>query len=181
MLVALILVAAAAVAGHRPGGRHPGPVSPLAAAPTAEAALPLAATGKRCSLAANGRLQLGIEIVNQSPADVLLRRARAVLLLGGLRATTATWARCGRVPPPAAGGDHLLAAGTTAWLSITFDVLVPCPAPLPVRFTVDYTGGTRHDAVIDLPGFDDLGDVPYSRLPCPTNAPSRGLQVLDAH
>jgi len=132
-------------------------------------------------MAAKGRLQLGIEIVNQSSADVVLRRARADLPLGGLRATAATWGGCGQLSPAAADGDYPLAAGVTTWLSITFDVLIPCPAPMPVRFVVDYTRAAQGDAVAHLPGFDDLGDVPYSSLPCPTGAPSRGLESLGAH
>jgi hypothetical protein len=43
-------------------------------------------------------------------------------------------------------------------------VLVRCPKPLPVQFTLHYDQQGRL-AAIRLPGFPDLGQVPYSGCP----------------
>ncbi|MFC6080132.1 hypothetical protein [Sphaerisporangium aureirubrum] len=168
-VLALVLIVVAAMAGYLVGSRHaaatatPGtPSSSLTPAVTE----PIAWTSKRCSVQLKDRLQLGIEIVNQSTTDVTLRQARPVLPLHGLNATTTTWGGCGQLSPTAAGADYPLPAGATTWLTITFDVLVPCPAPIPVMFTVNYTQSS-HSGTADLPGFSDLGDVPYTSAKCP--------------
>jgi hypothetical protein len=161
---ALVLIVAAALVGYLYGSRHRAatatPVTPSPSAAPADAE-PLAATRNRCSVQLKDRLQLGIEMINQSPTTMTLRQAKAVLPLRGLRPTATTWGSCGQLPPAAKGSDYPLPAGATTWLTITFDVLVPCPGPLPVLFTVDYTqSGVL--ATADLPGFNDLGDVPYT-------------------
>ena len=58
-------------------------------------------------------------------------------------------------------GDDVLPPGGTAWLSVTFQVLVPCPRPLPVQFRVSYQGTTRPGTAL-LQGFPDLGEVAYT-------------------
>ena len=167
--LALVLIVAAAVGGYLVGSHHhAGPATPTAV-PSSSAgpapAEPIAGTGKRCSVQLNDRLELGIEIVNQSATAATLRQVQAVLPLNGLRATARTWGSCGQLAPAAGDGNYPLPAGATTWSTITFDVLVACPAPLPVLFTVDYTqaGGS---GTADLPGFNDLGDVPYSSAKC---------------
>lgn len=165
--VALVLAVVAALGGYLFGSRHQvGAVTPPAPSPSPPlAGQPIATTGKRCSVQLQDRLQLGIEIVNQSAAAMTLRRTGPVLPLHGLRARAATWGGCGQLSPAGSGESYPLAAGATTWLTITFDVLVACPAPIPVQFTVDYTqaGGS---GTADLPGFNDLGDVPYSGSKC---------------
>jgi hypothetical protein len=163
--LALVLVVAAAAAGYLFGTRHhtvaPAP-APVPANPGT--AVPITVTDRRCSVQSKDRLQLGIEIVNRSAAALTLDGVDAVLPLRGLRATATTWGTCGQLPP-AAGDIYPVAAGGTGWLTITFDVLVACPGPLPVQFRVHYTQvGTSGTA--DLPGFDDLGDVPYAGGKC---------------
>jgi len=164
----LLLVVAAGVVGYRVGDRHRAaatpPVRPLpTAAPVVDQ--PIAGTGKRCSEQVAKRLQLGVEVVNRSAGTVSLRQLHAILPLGGLRAGAATWGSCGQLPGAGSDGNYLLAAAGTTWLTITFDVLVACPAPMPVLFTVEYTQDGRSD-VVDLPGFPDLGEVPYSGAKC---------------
>jgi hypothetical protein len=61
----------------------------------------------------------------------------------------------------------VLPPGAAPWLTVTFDMLIPCPAPLPALFTLDYTEAGRV-GVADLSGFSDLGDVPYHSPECPT-------------
>lgn len=160
---AVILIVAAAMVGYLFGTWGSDTVTP---SPTPPATQPIAATGKRCSAQLDDRMQLGIEIVNQSATAMTLQQVDAVLPLDGLRATVATWGSCGQLPPTATGGDYPLPAGGTTWLAITFDVLVPCPGSIPVRFTVHYRQAGRAD-IVGLPGFPDLGDIPYTSTKCP--------------
>jgi hypothetical protein len=160
--IVLVLVVAAALAGYLFGRRHHAVTPAPAPVPsdTPGTAVPIAATDKRCSVQSKGRLQLGIEIVNRSAAALSLDEVDAVLPLRGLRATATTWGTCGQLPPPV-GDIYPVAAGGTAWLTVTFEVLVACPAPLPVQFRIHYTqAGTS--GIADVPGFNDLGDVPYA-------------------
>ncbi|MFC6016948.1 hypothetical protein ACFP2T_12115 [Plantactinospora solaniradicis] len=167
--LALVLIVAAAMTGYLFGNRHrattatPGTPS---SSTTPVVVQPIAGTSKRCSVQLKDRLQLGVEIINQSTTTMTLRQVQAVLPLHGLRPSVTTWGSCGQLPPAASGDNYPLPAGATTWLTITFDVLVPCPGPIPVRFTVDYTQGSR-SGTADLPGFPDLGDVPYTSTKCP--------------
>jgi hypothetical protein len=175
VIVAAVIVAAAGgyVAGsHRTGAADhaaaPGGPSPAGTAVPAGAE-PIAATGKRCSAQYGDRLQFGVEIVNRSATAATLHQVQAVLPLAGLRPTASAWSACGQLSPTPTGRDYPLPAGATAWLAITFDVLVPCPDPLPVLFTLSYTQAAR-PGVADLPGFPDLGDVPYASTRCPAGS-----------
>jgi hypothetical protein len=125
-------------------------------------------TGARCSAQHGAQLQLGLEVVNRSGTIATLRRLDPVLPLGGLRPSASAWSGCGQLTPVPAG-DRALAAGATTWLTMTFDVLDRCPAPLPVGFTLTYTQAGR-PAVADLRGFPDLGDVPYTGTRCPQSS-----------
>jgi hypothetical protein len=58
-------------------------------------------------------------------------------------------------------GDDVVPPGGTAWFTVTFQVLVSCPGPLPVQFSVSYQASTR-SGTAQLPGFPDLGKVPYT-------------------
>jgi hypothetical protein len=117
-----------------------------------------------CSSQSGTRLQLGIELANTSSGAVTLTGVTPVYPGdgGGLRAVSWQWAPCGSSN---AGTHHTIVSlgpGSTAWLSVTFKVLVHCPAADPVEFNVKYvtSGGVR---VTDaLPGFDNLGEVRYS-------------------
>jgi hypothetical protein len=162
---ALVLVAVivAAAAGYLAGGRRGTPATPAPSAAPVEIQ-PIAATGKRCSVQLGDRLQLGVEIGNRSATGVTLQRVEEILPLGGLRPTAGTWGGCGELSAPA-GGDQALPAGATTWVTITFDVLVACPAPLPVLFAVRFTQEGR-PGITELPGFADLGDVPYTSTKC---------------
>jgi hypothetical protein len=59
------------------------------------------------------------------------------------------------------GGAVVLPPYGTAWLSVTFRVLVACQRPLPVQFSVSYQENGRTGAA-QLPGFPDLGQVTYT-------------------
>jgi hypothetical protein len=58
-------------------------------------------------------------------------------------------------------GDDVVPPGGTAWFSVTFQVLVSCPRPLPVEFSVSYQANAR-PGTAPLPGFPDLGQVSYT-------------------
>lgn len=123
-------------------------------------------TGSRCAVQLGRTLQLGIEIVNQSGGAVAWRQVRPVLPLGGMRPVASQWGTCGLLPIPAAEQGASLDAHATEWLTITFDVIVQCPEPLPVEFKLSYMQSGRL-ATAKFLGFPDLGQVRYNN--CPTN------------
>jgi hypothetical protein len=119
-----------------------------------------------CSAQHGRELQLGVQVSNLSQAPLTLKTVKAVTPLGGLRQVTGgEWAPCGTLPAGLVRLDGVLPAGQSTWLSVTFQVKVACPTPYPVQFTVGYlVKGRQHTA--SLPGFPDLGQVPYTG--CPT-------------
>jgi hypothetical protein len=175
---ALVLAAAALlaglVAGYAAGVRHAGkPLSPPrpAASQTTPSfsagGFPLSQTGPGCSAQIGHELQLGLQVTNLSVSAITLRRVEAVLPMGGLKATSQAWGPCGELPTPGEAPGHVLLAlgpGASAWFTVTFQVLVRCPQPLPVHFTLDYDQGGQSSAIL-LPSFPDLGQVSYGKCP----------------
>jgi hypothetical protein len=175
ILLAVGLVAGL-VAGYTAGDRQaPGSASaprpapapaPASASPSASPALPLTDGGPAliqaigtCAVQNGRELQLGVQVTNQSTRDMTLSLVRPVLPLGGLKWISQQWAPCSTLPT---GQDPaVLTPGASTWFSVTFDVLVRCPGPLPVQFTVVYAQDGRA-AATSLPGFPDLGQVPYT-------------------
>ena len=135
------------------------------AAPFSAGGFSLSQSGPQCSAQSGRELQVGLQITNLSLAAIRLRRVEVVLPLGGLRVSSQAWGPCGELPATgeAAGGilPPALRRGASSWFTVTFQVLVRCPQPLPVQFTVNYDQQGR-PAAIRLPGFPDLGQVPYS-------------------
>jgi hypothetical protein len=177
--VALVLGAAGLlvglVAGYAVGARHAGkpPVpAPASASPTAPSfaagGYPLSQSLSGCSAQTGHELQLGLEITNLSTTAVTLRQVTAVLPLGGLKTTSQAWGPCGELPGGGEAPGNLfpptLGPGASAWFTVTFQVLVRCPQPLPVQFRLEYDQDGR-PAAMPLPGFPDLGQVPYSGCP----------------
>jgi hypothetical protein len=145
----------------------------------------LAQTGGECSVQHGRDLQLGVEVINLSQKTVSLGQAKPILPLGGMRLVSQQWAPCGALSPSwqAADGGMIvfvkssmgeviegsaipagatvLAPNGTAWLSATFQVLVPCPRPLSVQFSVGFQENGR-TATAQLAGFLDLGQVSYT-------------------
>jgi hypothetical protein len=126
--------------------------------------------GLQCSAQAGRELQLGVQVVNQSARSMVLRQVQPVLPLGGLQAVARSWGPCGQLPAAAPAGTSVLPAHGSAWLTVTFKVLLPCPAALPVQFAVtlgsaDHAAGGPRLLVARLPGFVDLGGVPYAGCP----------------
>ena len=166
------LVAGLAV-GYAIGARHPSehaarPSPFRAAAPAAPfsaGGFPLSQSGPQCSVQIGRELQVGLQITNLSSAAVSLRRVEVVLPLGGLKVTKQFWGSCGQLAVTDEASGRILPPtlrrGASSWFTVTFQVLVRCPQPLPVQFTLHYDEQGR-PATIRLPGFPDLGQVPYS-------------------
>jgi hypothetical protein len=143
----------------------------------------VAQNGGECSVQHGRDLQVGVEVINVSGTPVTLGQVRTILPLGGLRLVSQQWAPCGAIVPAgqAAGSGAIIFIGAStgeveagnganeavlppygaAWLSVTFRVLVACPSPLPVQFSVSYQENGR-TGTAQLPGFPDLGQVPYT-------------------
>ena len=154
-------------------GRNQAPsrpaVAPSAKGSTASAApalsLPeLGQSGQQCSEQIGRRLQLGVQVTNESASSVRLSNVRVILPLGGLKPTAHAWGTCGQLPGSPNPQATLISAGGSAWFTVTFRVLERCPGALPVRFLLSYDRGGSTKTV-RLPGFVDLGHVPYSGCP----------------
>jgi len=177
---ALVLGAAALLVGlaigYAAGAQHSGEPAALpspsravaSAAPFSAGGFPLSQSGPQCSVQVGRELQVGLQIANLSPAVVRLRRVEVMLPLGGLRMISQAWGPCGELPLARQAPNSILpptlGPGASSWFTVTFQVLVRCPQPLPVQFTLGYDQQGR-SAAIRLPGFPDLGQVPYSGCP----------------
>jgi hypothetical protein len=175
----IIGLAAGYAAGYRQAPRNATatPTASASPAPPAPAPLPTVVNGAAitgtvltgglaltqdtgtCSVQSGRELQLGVQVANESTEPIGLGGFRTVLPLSGLKVVSQQWAPCGVIG--AVQVPATLAPGDSIWLSVTVRVLVACPAPIPVQFAVGYTyaGGA---ATVNLPGFPDLGDVPYT-------------------
>lgn len=174
LIPAAVALVAGLAAGYAAGARHPAAPAPppgpsraatpaAAAAPFSAGGFPLSQSGPQCSVQIGRELQVGLQITNLSGTAVRLRRVKVLLPLGGLKVTSQAWGPCGQLPATgeASGSPPTLGQGASSWFSVTFQVLVRCPHPLPVQFTVGYEEQGR-PAAIRLPGFPDLGQVPYT-------------------
>ena len=145
----------------------------------------LSQTGGACAVQRGRELQLGVELINLSGTAVTLGKVRSILPLGGLLPISQQWAPCGAISSSwqategssfvfinastgevEAGSSTVLPPYGTAWLSVTFRVLVACPGPLPVQFSVSYQENGR-TGTAQLPGFPDLGQVTYTGCKSP--------------
>jgi hypothetical protein len=150
-----------ATANGRPGPQAASSAAASGAAVFAGSEPAIADTRNQCAVQLGGdRLQLGIEIVNQSDRTVALRQIEPVLPIGGMQEVASQWATCGALPEPGAGQPTALGPGTTAWLTVTFDVLVKCPQPLPVLFRISYAQAGIV-VVTEVNGFSDLTQVQF--------------------
>jgi len=171
------LAVAALVLGLAVGygvGRNQAPSRPAAvpSARTSAAATPpptlgvpeLGQSGQQCAEQIGHRLQLGVQVTNESASSVRLSSVRVILPIGGLKQTSQAWGTCGQIPGLPDPRATLVSAGGSAWFTVTFRVLERCPGAFPVKFLLSYDRGGSTRAV-RLPGFVDLGHVPYSGCP----------------
>ena len=152
-------------AGIRHAGKPPSPPRPSASQTTpsfAAGGFPLSQTGPGCSAQIGHELQLGLEVTNLSDTPITLRRVEVRLPMGGLKATSQAWGPCGELAAPGSALPPTLGPGASAWFTVTFQVLVKCPQPLPVHFVLDYNQSGR-SAAMPLPSFPDLGQVSYGK------------------
>jgi hypothetical protein len=154
-------------------GRNQAParpaVAPSARVSTAQTESPppafglpeLGQAGPQCAEQIGRKLQLGVQVTNESASSVRLSSVRVIMPLKGLQQTAQAWGTCGQLPGLADPRATLVSAGGSAWFTVTFRVLERCPGALPVQFLLSYDrgGSTR---TVRLPGFVDLGHVPYS-------------------
>ncbi len=155
------------------------------AAPPASSVFPFAVTSAlvqgtgACSVQSGRHLALGVQFSNLSTEPLTLESARAVLPLGGLSAGAWHWAPCGALPQTlTAPGNEILLPGASTWLTMTFSVKAGCPGALPVQFSVGYLAAGR-SLTASLPGFPDLGQVPYTGCP-PVSAAAVSLHFRTA-
>jgi hypothetical protein len=172
------LAVAALVLGLAVGygvGRNQAPSRPAAvpsARPSTAATSPppvfglpeLGQSGQQCAEQIGRRLQLGVQVTNESATSVRLSSVRVITPIGGLKQTAQAWGTCGQLPGLPDPRATLVPAGGSAWFTVTFRVLERCPGALPVQFLLSYDRGGSTKTV-RLPGFVDLGHVPYSGCP----------------
>ncbi|MBV9792874.1 MAG: hypothetical protein JO016_02950 [Actinobacteria bacterium] len=152
-----------AAATPRPSPASSSSAAALAGGPT------LAQTGNLCSSQHGTTLQLGVQVANDSAAPLTLFQVHTVLPMNGLRVTSVGWGPCGQLPtgplaeadPQVLGVDQYLTPQASGWFTITVQVLVSCPSPLPVQFVVAY-GQHGKLSTVPLAGFNDLAGVSYS-------------------
>jgi hypothetical protein len=145
----------------------------------------LAQTGGACAVQRGRELQVGVEVINLSESPITLGQVKPILPLGGLRLVSQQWAPCAALSPSwlaadgglvvelkssagvvevgsaAPGSAAVLPPNGTAWLSVTFRVLVACPSQLPVQFSASYRENGR-TGTAQLAGFPDLEQVTYT-------------------
>jgi hypothetical protein len=112
-------------------------------------------TGRQCSIQTGNRLQLGVEVTNNTTQSIMLTDVQIGLPLSGLHVRTKAFGTCGSIGGNT--GPQPLAAGNSTWMNATFDVDVPCPGAIPVLFVAVYDTGKTVAG-----GFPDLGQVPYT-------------------
>lgn len=119
-----------------------------------------------CYVHNGSRLQLGVAMTNQSAAAVTLTAVKPLFPgdAGALRELSWQWAPCGAITYGLHQRTIQVAPDSTAWLSVTFKVLVTCPAAYPVQFSVSYVTRGVPAATV-LPGFPDLGTIPDPGCP----------------
>jgi hypothetical protein len=146
-------------AGYAAGERHGGTAA-TSATLTEPGTPALVQSGVECTTLIGRDLELGVQVTNQSTTRLTLRQVEAMLPMGGLRPVTMRWTSCDPNPESLAVPSNQVPPGAIAWFTVTFQVLAKCPQPLPVQFTVGYAQNGRL-ASARLPGFPDLGHVPY--------------------
>jgi len=156
LIAALVL---GGVIGYFVGDNHGRSTARPAASPSPTSVVkPFAAvalTGRQCAVQLGKRLQLGVEITNNTDRQIMLTEIQIGLPLDGLHVRSKAFGTCGSVGGNT--GPQPLAAGNSTWINATFDVDVPCPGAIPVLFIAVYETGQSVAG-----GFPDLAPVPYT-------------------
>jgi hypothetical protein len=125
----------------------------------------LVQSGSQCATQIGRHLlQLGVQVTNRSATLLTLDRVTAEEPLGGLRVAGHHWGPCGELHSADAFPARVIPPETSTWFTVTFRVLVRCPGALPVNFSAAFFQHGRKFTA-QLPGFVDLGHVPYTGCP----------------
>jgi hypothetical protein len=126
----------------------------------------IVSTGRQCSVQNGQMLQVGIEVANRGTATAEIVAVHANAPIGGLNLRDVGWGACGQlqdypVGSTTAAGQPVrkIPPGGSEWMFALYDVPEDCPAPYPVQFLLDSVGST---SLLNVGGFSDLGNVPYS-------------------
>lgn len=106
------------------------------------------------------QLMLGVEVANNTKSPVVLDSLVGAFPLGQLRQVDTQVGQCDDNSTERVNG-HVVDPGAAVWLSLTVEVLIACPAPLPVVFKLNYHGSDGSPGSQEVPGFPDLGGIPY--------------------
>jgi hypothetical protein len=143
-----------------------GPAAPTPGATRSSSVVPLGPktlqqTGSLCSQQLGKTLVLAIEVRNTSSGPVIFKRMQVSLPLNGLKVLSKGTGSCGEFDAPKLEDLGLPPQGAV-WLNVKLRPLEKCPAPYPVglRLLVQDTTGQRQS--INVTGFKDLGQVPWS-------------------
>jgi hypothetical protein len=136
----------------------------------ADTGLALEQVPQSCSAQTGSKLQVGVLVQNVSPTAVTLTAVKPLFPVdaGTLRELSWQWEPCGIISYGPYQSTVDLVPNGTAWLSVTLQVKVPCPAADPVQFDVKYVTRDGVHVTASLPGFPDLTSVPYSGCPSPS-------------
>lgn len=175
--VAVVALLVGGLGGYLVGVQRSAAAPPAAAHSEGASAAPapVTATGGMCFHQNGTTLVLGVELSNSSGAGVTLNRIDVLLPLDGLKAVSSAWGNCDTATAADGNTPFSLDVGATTWIRETFEVLMPCPAALPVKFTVAYSQ-PGHQGAAYVGGFNDLGGIQYtgcaSESPSPAPPPS---------
>jgi hypothetical protein len=141
MAFALGVVVGSAIAiGDRPASRVAGPtvLSTVTSEPSGSG---VDWGNTRCSSVSGTRLKMGMQVVNHSADQVMLTGVTVAVPPNGLLVRSTGWTYC--ADDVTTADTLVLAPGASAWVSVTTDTLIPCPANLSVTFVVSYRRGDR--------------------------------------
>ena len=184
--VTLVALAVGLVAGFVAGRvtiHHKHQVAKPVSTPTRPAIAvgvpPIVFTGNSCGVQRGLDLQLGIEVKNQSKAEVRLGKVLPTFPLGGLHVIASGLGTCGEIPLASPFATPVLGPGMTGWVTATVSVAVRCPQPLPVGFMVRFEQQGRSSATV-LDGFPDLSQVSYRDCPYAGPAPRGTITITQS-
>ncbi|HEY2272664.1 MAG TPA: hypothetical protein VGH30_07805 [Jatrophihabitantaceae bacterium] len=122
----------------------------------------LSETGALCAQqVGKHQLELAVEVRNNSSGPVIFKHMSVQLPNGGFKVLDRSTGTCGELQPPKLE-DFGLAPQGTIWLNVLLRTTVGCPATYPVHFTMFVQDQTGQKQKIDVAGFKDLNNVPWS-------------------
>ena len=170
-IIAVVALLVGGLGGYLVGVHRAAAAPPVHTEVPTVAPAPVTATGGMCFHQNGTTLELGVELSNSSGASVTLNRIDVLLPLDGLKSVSSAWGNCDAATAADGATPFSLDVGATTWVRATFEVLMPCPAALPVKFTVAYSQ-PGHQGAAYVGGFNDLGSIQYSGCASESAPPS---------